>query len=146
MLVVGIDPDTIKSGVAISRNGKLHDLCNLEFVELCHYLAQLPPSTIVGIEDVGVDKAVYNRPGENRAKMLKIAQNVGMVKATAIHIEAVARSFNLKVKMIPPLAKSSEHARRAKKDAAYFNQLTGWAGRTNEEQRDAGMIAFFLSK
>jgi hypothetical protein len=143
--VIGIDPDVSRSGVAVATDGRIESLECLCFTDLCNFLSTLPPSAIVAIEDVEHDKTTYPRKA-NKAAMLKIAQNVGMAKATCRHIRAVAESFNLKVKMIPPMAKGNQLCRRAKGDAEFFNSITGWQGRSNEEKRDAGMIAFFLSK
>lgn len=143
--VIGIDPDVSRSGVAVATDGAIESLECLSFTELCNFLSTLHPGVIVGIEDVENDRATYPRKANQKA-MLKIAQNVGMAKATCRHIRSVAESFDLKVVMVAPLAKTNMLARKAKNDATYFNQLTGWSGRSNEEKRDAGLIAFTLSK
>ena len=145
-MIIGIDPDVSKSGVAVAVKGKLESLSVMTFVELCNFLSIQPPGTQVCIENVEHDMAVYYRKGNNNRQMLTVAQNVGMVKATMRHIVAVAESFNLKVELVKPLGKTSELARRAKADAGFFNQVTGWKGRTNPDMRDAGMIALVCSK
>lgn len=145
-MVIGIDPDVSKSGVAVAVKGKLQELHAMTFVQLCSFLSQQPPGTNVCIENVEHDKTVYHRKGKNHKQMLTVAQNVGMVKATMRHIVAVAESFELKVELVKPLGKTSELARRAKVDANFFNQVTGWKGRTNPDMRDAGLIAWVCSK
>jgi len=39
-----------------------------------------------------------------------------------------------------------EVAKMTKREADYFNQITGWQGRTNADMRDAGLIALAYSK
>lgn len=46
----------------------------------------------------------------------------------------MAESLNLEVVLVRPV--------KTKKDAREFNRITGWQGRTNQEQRDAGMLIF----
>lgn len=35
------------------------------------------------------------------------------------------------------------YKKKAKDDAKFFNQLTGWTGRDNEDKRDTGLLALY---
>lgn len=90
------------------------------------------------LEDVEAIKATFMRKGQNPAAMRKIAQNVGQVKQTARLIKEMADYFGVDIVMVKPLGGL---AKSAKKNADLFKRLTGWEGRSNEDTRDAAMLA-----
>lgn len=140
---IGIDPDTQTSGVAICVDGKIVSIEKMSFVQLMDFFANLELGVKVYIENVEAHSKVYKRPKTNAAAMLKIGMNVGMVKATYRHLVSLAEHYDVDIVSVPPLGLSNPIARRAKGDAKYFSQITGYTGRTNEDMRDAGLIAFF---
>lgn len=137
---IGIDPDLVKSGVAVAEDGKLRSLQALSLFELTRFIDQHKDAAEFILENVEYDKTTYIRPGTNRQQMLKIAQNVGMAKGTCRHIDEYLRDCGATYRKVKPL---TGQVKRAKGDAEFFNQLTGWTGRSNEDKRDAALLALF---
>lgn len=152
-LTVGIDPDLIASGVAvITERRVIADLTKVKLSGLVDYMRQQAANAdgqiLIKMEDPNLLKPTFPRvlnrkltPSQKAATMRKISQDVGKVKAAATLIMELLKDAGFKVVPCRPLV--GGHKARCKKDAAYFNQLTGWAGRSNEDNRDAALIALF---
>ena len=142
-LVVGIDPDLVKSGVAIVEQGALTKLYALTFHEIVTSLASelKHEGAIVIIEDVEADSTTYHRAKTNARQHARIAQNVGQVKGVKRVLVECLLAQGINVVQVKPLRGPVKN--RAKKDAEYFNKVTGWTGRTNEDKRDAAMLALW---
>lgn len=140
-LIIGIDPDLKASGVAIVVRNKISELKNMPFPELIEYITALAADNeiTVKLEDVNAWSSVKHRAGTGPAAMRKISQNVGQVKAVATLIKQSLNSKGIEVHLVKPLR--GEVKMQAKKNSAYFNKLTGWTGRSNEDNRDAALIA-----
>ncbi|MCU7962401.1 hypothetical protein L5M28_07390 [Shewanella sp. SW32] len=140
-LTIGIDPDLKASGVAIVVRNKISELKNMPFPELIEYITALAADNeiTVKLEDVNAWSSVKHRAGTGPAAMRKISQNVGQVKAVATLIKQSLNSKGIEVHLVKPLR--GEVKMQAKKNSAYFNKLTGWTGRSNEDNRDAALIA-----
>ena len=141
MVIVGIDPDTKKHGVAWLKDGVFLNVCSLATAELVTQLcadAAAGP-LVIKLEDINFHRPVFPRAGMTRYQMLKIAQNVGAAKnaANQLHVELV--KAGLAVNMIIPLSKIKSGKRF--KDSEQFNRFTGWTGKSNADSRDAAMIA-----
>ncbi|WP_144203545.1 hypothetical protein [Shewanella sp. KCT] len=131
-----------KSGVAVITNGRIESLHKLELDDLCDFVAaRFTDGVLVVLEDVEANKPVFNRGGQSRRVRERVAQNVGNVKATARHIDRMLAKRGVKVIKVAPLKGAVK--RQAKKNSAYFNKLTGWTGRSNEDTRDAALLALF---
>lgn len=140
-MIIGIDPDLVKSGVGIVIDGKLTELKNLAFVDLIEFVVEKSKASdlIVHLENVEADKTTYPRK-VSPAVMKKIAQDVGKVKAVCRLIHECLVKNGVRVKLIKPL---KGYIKRAKGDGEFFNQLTGWTKRSNEDNRDAACLALF---
>ena len=137
-MVIGIDPDLEKSGVATVIDGKLTTLDTMGFFELTDFILEHKHVAHFIVEDVEHSKATYHRPGKGRAEMLKIAQNVGQVKAIGRLLGVFLNGCDAQFTLIKPL---KGRVKKAKKDAEFFNKITGWAGRSNQDKRDAALLA-----
>ena len=143
--VMGIDPDLSKSGVALVVGGTLLELSALPFPQLLELArAERLSHTVFVVEDVEHDKTTYHRAHTNARQHARIAQNVGQVKGVARVLIECLESMGCEVIKIKPLSGPVKH--RAKREADYFNKITGWQGRTNADMRDAGLIALAYSK
>lgn len=138
--VIGIDPDLVKSGVAITQSGRLLELHAMEFFDLIKLIDERADDAVFVLEDVEASKTVYERPGVKQKGMKRIAQNVGQVKAIARLLRQYMEGCGANFKMVRPLR---GNAKKAKNDAKYFKKITGWTGRSNEDKRDAAMLALF---
>ena len=137
-LIIGIDPDLDKNGVAITYKQTIISLHGLNYVQLQKLIDAHPEAGFI-VEDVEYNKPVFNRrlkPLEN----LKVAQNVGMVKGVARLIIQYLTETNSRFIKVPPL---NGRFKQAKKDRDYFNRLTGWQGSSNADKRDAALIALY---
>ncbi len=157
MIRIGIDPDINKSGVAIMINGKLTSLQSMDFHDLLYAIQgnfeRRFKQTITGdlstdvafyVEDVELIKTVWGRSDMTQAGKIKLAQNVGMVKAVGRLIGQQFKRCEIDFTLIPPL---KGYLKRGKKDAEFFNKLMGWSGRSNADNRDAALLLYpFLKK
>ncbi|MEH6451143.1 MAG: hypothetical protein V7765_20935 [Oleispira sp.] len=82
-----------------------------------------------GIVDIGISARQVN----------KIAQNVGQVKGVKRVLVECLLHEGIPVRLVKPL--KGIYKKKAKADAKFFNQLTGWTGSSNEDKRDAGLLA-----
>ncbi len=137
-LVVGIDPDLKKSGVAVVSEGKLITLDNLKLLDLIEFISEHKHCAHFVVEDVNHDKATYIRPGTNKNVMMNISQKVGMVKAIGTLLEEILTDLGAEFTSMKPLRGS---VKKAKKDAELFNRITGWVGKSNQDKRDAALLA-----
>lgn len=80
-------------------------------------------------------EVIKKQPGikPKAAARLKIARNIGEVDGYCKLIKAVCAAQNIAFHQISPKYKG------AKLDAQTFNKLTGWAGKSNQHERDAAM-------
>jgi hypothetical protein len=143
-IVIGIDPDLVKSGVAEVVNGEIVNLHALAFPQLIEFAKlQYKNNDQIEfiVEEVEADKATYKRKDTNQHQMLKIAQNVGQVKGVKRVLVECLQHEGIPVRLVKPL--KGIYKKKAKADAKFFNQLTGWTGSSNEDKRDAGLLALY---
>ena len=133
-LIIGIDPDLIKSGVAVLGQSSFR-VCNMTFFELTQFFdVNKTEIKKVVIEAGWLNKKSNFRGGHSKPVSEQIARKVGENHATGKLIAEIAKENGLEVVLVKPT--------RKKKDAEEFKRITGWLGRTNSEQRDAGMLIF----
>lgn len=140
MLVIGIDPDTKKHGVAWLSAGHIVKLASMATDDLVAHLVSDAGAgkIIIKLEDVNANKPVYQRSGQSRLQMMKIAQNVGAVKYAATLLLEQLTNAELNVNLVNPLPKLLSGKRY---NQVAFNKATGWKGKSNGDTRDAAMIA-----
>lgn len=130
-LIIGIDPDLEKSGVAVL--GQSLELKNLTFAQTVElFRTQQDKIKKVVIEAGWLNKKSNFRFGHSKTAGEKIAKNVGENHATGKLIAEMAEDCGLTVVLVKPTSK--------KKTAEEFKRITGYVGRTNQEIRDAGML------
>lgn len=143
---IGIDPDTDKSGVALfnAEKKKVTGLHNMRFFELFRYLsdcinidAKFGTTTEVVIE-AGWLNAKSNFHGAFGGAAERIGAKVGANHETGKKIAEMCEYLNIPYKLVKPLSLKPWGGKKI--NHAQFVQLTGWVGRTNQEQRDAAML------
>ena len=141
-MIIGIDPDIKKSGVAIAdkRTGKIIHLDCLPFFGVIGLLdANRDHIAMVGIEAGWTIKKSNWHPAQGLYKRERIAKNVGenhcvgKLLAEYCHIEVIPHQ------LVRPQGKLNHKM---------FCAATGWLENkhTNQEKRDAGMIALWIMK
>ncbi|ARG17592.1 hypothetical protein B7L44_13920 [Acinetobacter nosocomialis] len=133
-IIIGIDPDLEKSGVAVL--GQSHfELKNLNFAEVVElFKAEQDLIKKVVIEAGWLNKKANFRSGANKSIAVneQISRRVGENHATGKLLVQMAQHMGLAVIEVKPT--------KTKVNSDDFNRITGWQGRTNQEQRDAGML------
>lgn len=134
-ILIGIDPDVDKNGVAYCVNGKLHFLRNLSFFQLFDYL-KINKDVVekVVIEAGWLNKSNWHKTNGSNSVNAQIGQRTGANHETGRKIVEMCEYLNLPYELVRP--------QKSKVDAKYFNRVTGWKGRTNQEQRDAGVLVW----
>jgi hypothetical protein len=140
MIYIGIDPDVDKSGVAYyDSKSNILELSNLTFFELYEYLqfARVKGEFKVVIEAGWLNKSNWHKKEKGSSALnAKIGQHTGANHEVGRKIVEMCEYLEIDFKLVRPTRK------KLKADA--FNKITGIIGRTNQEQRDAGMLVFGL--
>ena len=148
-VIIGIDPDSSKNGVAVMRNGVLCELLNLNVVQLYDWLKANEKLSIKNNEIViamenpkGSSSSAYkHKYGMNAGVKAKISEKVGMVKQAQSSIEQMAEVLNIPV----VLYKNSSMWKNAAGKKS-FEALTGWTARSNEDTRSAAHFSYIHYK
>ena len=137
MIIIGIDPDSNKSGYSEYLNGTLTDLRSLSLIdiyEMFSFIDSIGENPELHIEDVnGISSNAfsYNKKDSIPVK-LKKAEHVGKCKQAQIEIERIAEHFNIKV--VRHAVSKQWKDQPGKKE---FERVTGWTGRSNKDTRSA---------
>ena len=107
-MIVGIDPDSDKYGVALYEFGKLVELRILYAFELFEYILDCSGKalTFVAIEDVERNKvtAFTNRRTGKSSIDMSIAERIGRCKQSARVVEQFCTAKKIKLYKYPPQA------------------------------------------
>lgn len=134
-MIVGIDPDIDKSGVASTIDGKKIAYSCLTFVETIDRIKDRADEIkCVYIEAGWLNKKSNWHDSQSVSVASKIGKNVGENHATGKLLAQIIEALGVKVILVKPTTK--------KYSAEEFNFLTGCRTRTNQEARDAVMMIF----
>jgi hypothetical protein len=137
VLVIGIDPDREKSGVALwDTESKRLTLQTLTFFELFSLLNKIPVGLIRLEAGHLINHHWTARKGISVATIAKIASDTGANHETGRKILEMAKYLSIPCELVLP---------QGKKNHIEFQRLTKYSGRTNPEMRDAGMMVYGLS-
>ena len=146
--IIAIDPDTAKSGVAtLEVSTRKLTITTLEFPRLIehirceHELSIVNNQTLIVVVEAGWLNTKSNFHGQTGVRAQKIAKNVGSNHQTGKHIIEMCEWIGVDVVLQKPLNKGwkGRNGKITHEELAYF---TGITGRTSEEGRDAGLIAW----
>lgn len=130
-MLVGIDPDLSKSGVAVNTNGKI-EYTTMEFYDLTEWLEKEASA----IKCVYLEAGWLNKSIHHFAQNKKIAGNIG-AKVGANHtigqlIHKYLERKKIKCVLVRPTT--------SKFKAEQFKKFTKIETRTNQEERDAVLL------
>ena len=144
MILIGVDPG-VNTGLAVWDTWlkKLTEVSSLTILDAIEHVKELyiteGSRVFVIVEDARKRKGFYGRADSAQAKSgAGIREGVGSVKRDCSIWEEFLTRERIPFEMRYP--------RNTKEDAAAFQRLTGWAGRTNEHSRDAGLIVFGMNE
>lgn len=135
--VLGMDPGK-HTGLAWIVDGQLQALEEIAPAQIMVMLQERRPSLVI-FEDSRKGGS-WTAQG-SQAKRSKMDRNVGEIDGWCVLIETLCASLGIACFGMAPSTKAGR-AHGGKIDAATFNRLTGWTGRSNQHQRDAAMIAW----
>ncbi len=133
-IVIGIDPDIDKNGIAVKSKDEF-TLHNWRFFELFDNLKALDREQIVLviIEGGWLNKGNWHKQEKGSASInTKIGQHTGANHETGKKIAEMMEYLGLPYKIVKPT--------QTKVNAKLFKMITKYEGRTNQEQRDAYML------
>jgi hypothetical protein len=134
-MIIGIDPDIEKNGIAFIAKDKPLQMTNLNFVDTVKFIDENKQAIkCIYIEAGWLNKKASWHRAQNISVAAKIGKNVGENHATGKLLEQSIIACGCKVVLIQPQS--------TKLSAEGFNKLTKYKGKTNQEQRDAAMLIF----
>ena len=142
MLVIGVDPDSSKHGIAIYDGGTLKSLHNWSLMDVYCYITGLARADVIfSIEDVCANNFIYTRNSQaNRALAAKVGLSIGRCQQSQAELMRLLEHFGIEYKLHKPqkgnFAKNKDR----------FHALTGWSARSNEDQRSAAYFGLLEAK
>jgi hypothetical protein len=140
-LIIGIDPDLERSGVAAwNASGKSLDLRTLSFFQLYDFLqAHADRILLVRVEAGWLNRKsnFHSRAGQTKPAGESIARNVGENHAAGKLICQMCVYLELHCEEVQP------QAHKLNRDS--FRAVTGYRERTNQETRDAAMLVYGIN-
>ena len=148
-IVIGIDPDIDKSGVAyLNVNNRTLEVSTLSFAQVVEYFNHVVEqkkagqSVIVVVEASWMVKSNWHlKFGSRKEYAAATGYKVGQNHQTGKLICEMARAIGLEVLEHAPLRKCWK-GKDGKITADELQQITGLIGRTNQESRDAALLAW----
>lgn len=138
-VLIGIDPDTEKSGIGICTESKSIYLKNLTFFELFEELTKFKSANYLDVQiyiEAGwLNKSNWHKVVNGSSNInAQIGQRIGANHEVGKKIVEMCEYLGLKYHLIKPT--------KTKVDASTFKKITNYKGRTNQEQRDACLLVF----
>lgn len=132
--ILAIDPGT-HTGVAIFENGQLTNLHTDTQYDVLQRIAVGGWHKVI-FEDSTLQSHVFTAPQVRGAAKLKVARNIGEIDGYCKLIKLACEAAKVPCYAISPKNKG------AKLDAAKFQELTGWVGKTNQHERDSAVCGW----
>lgn len=144
---VGIDPDCDESGVAVVHRGTRDiDVCKEHFFEIFEHFERLLEyngKVVVVIEGGWLNQGNWHIKNcrISPAKAAAIGRHVGMNHQTGILITQMCDELQIPYEVVKPLPKhwAGSDGKITAKELEYF---TGYSRRTNQDERDAILLAW----
>lgn len=136
-IVIGIDPDSERHGVAIYADGKLESLQMLNTVEVVRDVLQVWKEPLFSIENVMANQFVYARNVKSsKAAQSKVAMHIGRCQQAQVELIRALDSYGIKYVLHKPQSGNWSDKREL------FERITGWAKQSNPDTRAAAYFGF----
>ena len=136
MIYIGIDPDIDKCGYAVwDSDTKELEVYNLTFAQIIDDFNSWNVDFEVHIEAGWLNKKSNFHKMQGSFIREKVAKNVGENQAVGKLLAQYCEHNYIPYKLIKPKGKINDEM---------FKKITGYKGRSNQEQRDAAMLVFNL--
>ena len=138
-LLLGIDPDVSKSGVACwnQADKKFEYITTMDFFDLLDLLKKHSFKEVVIEASWLISRVVYGKfDKQAQYKQMAISKAVGANRQIGKLLELFCKKYNISYRLVKPTS--------SKVDAETFKNLTKWEGRTNSEERDSALLIFGL--
>ena len=133
--VIGIDPDSDKHGVAVYNDGRLTELVMASRREVV--MLALSNQAELHIENVLANDYVYSRNEQSSKKaQCKVALHVGRCQQAQVELMRDLDEVGIRYVLYRPQSGNWS------KNKAYFERITGWTGKSNEDTRSAAYFGF----
>lgn len=137
LIVIGVDPDSKKHGVATYVDGNLTELQMLSCVELINEINHLGDMALVSIENVLAQNFVYSRNVKSsKAAHAKVALSVGRCQQAQQELMNWLDHFEIPYVLHPPQGGNWAN------NKPQFEKATGWEGKSNADTRSAAYFGF----
>ena len=148
IIIIGIDPDTVKSGFALLdvRSKQLY-VKALEFPRLIDHIRWYyeksieSNSNLIVVVEAGWLNTKSNFHGQTGSRAQRIAKNVGSNHQTGKHIVEMCEWIGVETVLQKPLNKGWNGA-NGKITHAELDYFANIEGRTSQDGRDAALIAW----
>lgn len=135
MIVIGIDPDSNKHGVATYEGGMLKSLAMMtrhEIIEDIESYIYTGRRVVLGIENVKANNFVYARNNKaTKAEQAKVGLSIGRCQQAQTELECDLIKIGVPFMLYNPTGKNFS---RRKEE---FQHITGWTKQSNEDTRSA---------
>ena len=142
--VIGVDPDSTAHGVAIYRGGKLAELLVMPMMELLEAAREIDSevtSCFFSIEDVMANQFIYSRnQHSSKAAQSKIAMHIGRCQQSQVELMRGLDYLQIDYELHKPTKNNWA------KNKPMFEKVTGWTGRSNEDNRSAAYMGYLALK
>ena len=136
-IIIGIDPDSYKHGVAIYRGENLIDLRSMRLLDFFLLDREFEVEE-AHIENVCGNNATFSKSFvKNHRAQASVSRSLGMCQQSQIELERVLDMLEIKVIKHP----ISKNWKDAKTGGAILKKL-GWSGRSNEDTRSAAYFGY----
>lgn len=140
-IIIGIDPDSDKHGVAIYVDGELKKLSSYTIMNFIIWLNHRDMdhgrNVEIHIEDVCANSAVYRNKGNVNIQQ-RLARDLGKCQQSQIELERVFKHFD-----IPVIKhKISKNWKDSKTGKVLLERHTGWTGKSNEDTRSGAWFGY----
>lgn len=152
-LIIAIDPDIERSGVAeLDKRTKQIKLFSLSFPDLMDYLIAVKRTCEIKnihfkvvVEAGWLNKGNWHlTPKDTKYSAAEKGRQAGRNHETGRKIVEMCKHYQIQAEEVKPLRKFWQ-GKDKKITSEEFNNLTGFKGRSSQDMRDAGLIAWIYS-